>query len=65
MNILDSIDWETVTPDQSSDGGPTVTHEGILELGNYKLRCYRLDDGRSIINADDFREFFGDALGAA
>lgn len=57
--ILDGLHWEPVAQAPSPDGLPTVTHEGILEIGTHKLRCYRLDDGRAIINADDFREFFG------
>lgn len=58
-SILDGLDWEPVARAQSHDGLPIVTHEGILEIGAHKLRCYRLDDGRAIINADDFRAFFG------
>lgn len=59
MSILDSVDWEPVARAPSRDGLPTVTHEGILEIRAHKLRCYQLDDGRTIIHADDFREFFG------
>ena len=58
-SILDGLDWKPVARAPITDGLPVVTHEGILEIGANKLRCYRLDDGRAIINADDLKEFFG------
>lgn len=47
---------------------PQAIHEGTMELLGMKLRTYRLDDGRTLIHADDFEEFlkrtgFADALG--
>lgn len=36
---------------------PTATHEGVMELFGMKLRTYRLDDGRTVIHADDFHAF--------
>ena len=62
MSILDAInglDWKPVEHAQSTDGLPTVTHEGVLEIAGHRMRCYRLDDGRTIIHADDFNAFFG------
>lgn len=46
---------------------PQATHEGTLELLGLKLRTYRLDDGRTVIHADDFHELmaamgFGDDI---
>lgn len=46
---------------------PQATHEGTLELLGMKLRTYRLDDGSTVIHADDFHKFleqtgFGEAL---
>lgn len=48
---------------------PKATHEGVMELLGMKLRTYRLDDGRTVIHADDFHAFlkhagFEDVLGA-
>lgn len=60
MSILDGLDWQQVPHAPSGDGLPTVTHEGVLEIAGHRLRCFRLDDGRAIIHADDFHEFFGD-----
>ena len=35
---------------------PTVTHSGVWELGDLKLRVHRLDDGTSVIEAEDFKK---------
>jgi hypothetical protein len=60
MSILDSVSWTAVAPvAPDPEGLPTVTHEGTLEIFDHKLRCYRLNDGRAIIHADDFRALFG------
>ena len=57
--FMNQVVWEPVAPEPRIDGLPTVTHEGVFDIGEHKLRCYRLDDGRAIINADDFNAFFG------
>lgn len=64
MSILDGLVWQPVAHTPDAGGLPAVTHDGVLEIAGHRLRCYRLDDGRAIIHADDFREFFGD-LGEA
>lgn len=33
---------------------PKATHEGKTTIMGVEVRTYRLDDGRSIIDADDF-----------
>lgn len=33
-----------------------ATHEGKMEILGVKLRSYRLDDGRTVIHADDFHK---------
>jgi hypothetical protein len=38
---------------------PTLISESILEIGDKKLRCYILSDGRRIVNADDIHDIFG------
>lgn len=35
---------------------PTVTHESTQEIMGVQIRTYVLDDGRRIINADDFHK---------
>ena len=36
------------------DDIPRATHEGEMEILGLKVRVYRLDDGRTLIHADDF-----------
>ncbi len=60
MSILDGLAWSQVEHQPDPGGLPSVTHEGVLEIAGHRLRCYRLDDGRAIIHADDFHRFFGD-----
>ena len=33
---------------------PKTTHEAVFTIFGVPLRCYRLDNGQAIINADDF-----------
>lgn len=35
---------------------PTATHESVQTFFGVKVRTYVLDDGRRIVNADDFHE---------
>lgn len=62
MGILDGVKFTEVPPPEDAGGLPFVTHEGVLEIAGQRLRCYRISDGRAIINADDFYAFF-EALG--
>lgn len=34
---------------------PQVIHEGILEIGDLRLRVYTLDNGMRVIDADDMK----------
>jgi len=36
---------------------PQATHESVQTIMGVELRTYVLDDGRRIINADDFHKF--------
>jgi hypothetical protein len=60
--MLDGVEWREADPVQQegeSDGLPYATHEGVLEIAGVKLRCYRLNTGQAIFNADDIAELFG------
>lgn len=35
---------------------PTSTHSGIWKLGDLELRVHRLDDGTTVIEAEDFKK---------
>jgi len=61
--IFNNVKWDLLPPqEESGDGIPYATHEGILEIVGKKLRCYRLSNGQAVIHADDMRELFGDLL---
>ncbi|GAC1610283.1 MAG: hypothetical protein NVS3B3_18650 [Aquirhabdus sp.] len=62
--ILEGVNWEKVSCESKvrKDGLPWVTHQGVLEIMGFTLRCYRLCDGRAIINADDMNNLFGGIL---
>jgi hypothetical protein len=53
-------EWRALDQPAEVEGGLYATHEGVWELGDYKLRCYRLSDGRAVIHADDVHAFFGE-----
>jgi hypothetical protein len=57
--ILDRIEWTPDDPpDDNPDGLPTVTHHGILKIGDVSLRVYQLSDGNRVIDGEDFEAFF-------
>lgn len=35
---------------------PVATHSGILKLGDLELRVYKLDDGTTVIEAEDLKK---------
>lgn len=59
MDILRNVAMKKVPPPEAcGDGIPYVTHQGVLDIAGFSLRCYRLNDGRAIIDRDDFHAFF-------
>lgn len=40
-----------------------MTHEGTMDILGFKLRTFKLDDGRTVIHADDFENFMAAWLG--
>lgn len=42
---------------------PKATHEGKTTIMGVELRTYRLDDGRSIIHADDLHKLLEKLFG--
>lgn len=54
--------FKPVEPPEQPGELPYVTHEGFLKLGDKGLRCYILNTGQRIFNADDVQAFFGDDL---
>ena len=49
--LLDAVSWKPLpqpTEDQV-DGTPYATHDGWLNIGAIKLKCFQLSDGRRVI----------------
>lgn len=57
--VLETVEWKATGATTDDDGIPVATHEGVLEIGGHKLRCYRLSNGQAVFHADDVHEFFG------
>lgn len=61
--MLDGVTWIRNENVKGTDSGqPYATHHGVLELEGHKLRCYRLNTGQAVFDADDVNEFFGGML---
>lgn len=57
--LLDALSWEPIPEAHPGDDGmPYATHRGVLELRELRLRCYTLNDGRRIFDADDVARLF-------
>jgi hypothetical protein len=61
-SLLESVDWQSVEPPRETGGLPYATHEGVFELMGMKLRCYRLNTGQAIFNAEDFEKWLDSAV---
>lgn len=64
--MLDAVQWEEVPPPfhRNVNGIPHVTHKGVLEVGDKKLTCYQLSDGRRVFDAGHVEAFFDGVLPA-
>jgi hypothetical protein len=61
--MMDGVEWcERDSSEPAPEEGLYATHEGVFEFLGHRLRCYRLNNGAAVINADDVEEFFGSAL---
>ncbi len=61
---LKGVVWEAApehAPQDAHDGPglPYATHKGIWHFMGQEIRVYRLNDGRAIIEADDFWKILG------
>jgi hypothetical protein len=57
--IMDSVDWRVLPPpDVGTPDELYATHEGKMEIGDITLRCYQLNDGRRILDAEDVHKYF-------
>lgn len=60
--LLDTVEWQKLPPPRADNGLPFATHEGVLEFGEARLRCYQLSTGVRVFDADDIEAFFGEAV---
>lgn len=63
--LLESVKWsESTKPEKETAEGdlPHVTHSGVLDFAGFNLRCYRLSNGMSVFDADDFNQFMEKAF---
>ncbi len=61
--LLNAVEWqETGNAEDvamADDGIPWATHLGVLTIAGVQLRCYRLNTGQAIFDADDVAALFG------
>jgi hypothetical protein len=55
---MDDVRWKELAALEEGRDGLWATHEGTLEIGDISLRCYTLNDGRRILDADDVHKHF-------
>lgn len=68
--LLDQVEWREVFEGWQEDDmhdkipldPPVATHEGILTIGPFKLRCYKLSNGKRVIHADDVEKLLKDEV---
>lgn len=58
--LLERLDWKRLPAPEGTDG-LYATHEGVLEIGELHLRCYMLNDGQRVFDADDIHRAFDPA----
>lgn len=65
---LDGLAWKTSLSESeiekrqeqfASDGILYATHEGQLEIFGSTIRCYQLNDGQRVFDADDLARIVG------
>ena len=59
--LLDTVEWhncEGATPDIDFCV-PYATHYGWLLIAGYSLKCYRLNNGQRVFEAESVHRFFG------
>lgn len=60
--MLSGVKWQAAEVVPQTDDLPYATHSGVFEIMGHKLRCYRLNTGQAIFDADDFEAFLNEAF---
>lgn len=59
--MLDSIEWrERPKPASVKDGDLYATHEGTLTMFGKELKCYTLNNGMRVFEAESLERFFSE-----
>ncbi len=56
--MFEDVEWIEYDDYPSLDG-LQATHEGTFKIGDFEFRCYKLNDGSTVLNAEDVESFFG------
>ena len=54
--LLDGVEWKELDWPGQVDG-TFATHEGRLTIMGFEFRCYQLNDGQRVLNAEDVEKF--------
>ena len=57
--LLCGVEWHPHQASLNSNQGTyDVTHQGILKVNTFEIRCYRASDGMSALDMEDIERFF-------
>lgn len=56
--LMEKVDWKETKLNMEHSDIPFATHEGILKIGKFNFRAYRLSNGKRVIQAEDVHGFF-------
>ena len=57
-HLLNQVAWEVV-PHETKPEGRYATHSGELSIMGHRFKCYRLNTGEAVFDADDVHAFLG------
>jgi hypothetical protein len=57
--IMEAVEWKPLpAPIGDEAKGLYATHDGVLAIGGLRFRCYQLNDGQRLLDADDVERVF-------
>lgn len=57
--LLDGATWTPVDAQPDAGNALHATHSGVLEIGGLQIPCWRLSDGRAMIDTVGMARIFG------
>jgi hypothetical protein len=55
--LFDDVAWEVLPPVDKTEG-LCATHSGVLVIGDVKIPCFMLNDGRAVIEESALEQLF-------